>query len=190
VLLSTLLQDILHPSHHLLNVLLQIANKLGLSKKKCATPPRRRYQVFRATPWQETYLAQTHFRKTETTRNRPKCIGYWEESQNSLQATNCSYINNTQTNLELRNTTVGYGFHFQHRNSRTIPNESLAHDSGRILVCAEYGYPKGSQITNISRRNPPLQLSIQCSPQRTSKCPNSKPHGATRQQAIAKTPAK
>jgi hypothetical protein len=31
---STLLQDILHPSHHLLNilVLLQIANKLGLSK--------------------------------------------------------------------------------------------------------------------------------------------------------------
>jgi hypothetical protein len=29
--LSTLLQDILHPSHRLLNVLLQIANKLGLS---------------------------------------------------------------------------------------------------------------------------------------------------------------
>jgi hypothetical protein len=34
VLLSTLLQDILHPSHHLLNVLLQTANKLGLSLKK------------------------------------------------------------------------------------------------------------------------------------------------------------
>jgi hypothetical protein len=34
MLLSTLLQDILHPSHHLLNVLLQIANKLGLSNKK------------------------------------------------------------------------------------------------------------------------------------------------------------
>jgi hypothetical protein len=33
VLLSTLLQDILHPSHHLLNVLLQIANKLGFSNK-------------------------------------------------------------------------------------------------------------------------------------------------------------
>jgi hypothetical protein len=32
--MSTLLQDILHPSHHLLNVLLQIANKLGLSNKK------------------------------------------------------------------------------------------------------------------------------------------------------------
>jgi hypothetical protein len=30
VVLSTLLQDILHPSHRLLNVLLQIANKLGL----------------------------------------------------------------------------------------------------------------------------------------------------------------
>jgi hypothetical protein len=34
VLLSTLLQDNLHTSHHLLNVLLQIANKLGLSNKK------------------------------------------------------------------------------------------------------------------------------------------------------------
>jgi hypothetical protein len=34
VLLSTLLHAILHPSHHLLNVLLQIANKLGHSKKK------------------------------------------------------------------------------------------------------------------------------------------------------------
>jgi hypothetical protein len=34
VLLSTLLHAILHPSHHLLNVLLQIANKLGLSNKK------------------------------------------------------------------------------------------------------------------------------------------------------------
>jgi hypothetical protein len=35
-LLSTLLQDILHSSHHLLNVrvLLQIANKLGISNKK------------------------------------------------------------------------------------------------------------------------------------------------------------
>jgi hypothetical protein len=32
--LSTLLQDILHPSHHLLTALLQITNKLGLSNKK------------------------------------------------------------------------------------------------------------------------------------------------------------
>jgi hypothetical protein len=35
--LSTLLQDSLHPSHHLLNVLLQTANKLGLSNKKKIT---------------------------------------------------------------------------------------------------------------------------------------------------------
>jgi hypothetical protein len=34
VLLSTLLHEILHPSYHLLNVLLQIANKLGLSNKE------------------------------------------------------------------------------------------------------------------------------------------------------------
>jgi hypothetical protein len=42
VLLSTLLQDILHPSHHLLNVLLQIANKLGLRKKQRLTVGRAR----------------------------------------------------------------------------------------------------------------------------------------------------
>jgi hypothetical protein len=34
-----------------------------------------------------------------------------------------------------------------------------------------------------------IHQSIQCSPQPTSKRPNSKPHGGTRQQAIAKTPA-
>jgi hypothetical protein len=28
-------------------------------------------QVPRATPWKETYLAQTHFRKIETTKNYP-----------------------------------------------------------------------------------------------------------------------
>jgi hypothetical protein len=43
---------------------------------------------------------------------------------------------------------------------------------------------------HISNINPPLQLSIQRSAQRTSKWPNSEPHWATRQQAIAKTPAK
>jgi hypothetical protein len=55
---------------------------------------------------------------------------------------------NIKTNLDLRNTTLVYGFHFQHRNFRTFPIESLPHDSGRTLVCAEYGYPKGSPNTN------------------------------------------
>jgi hypothetical protein len=39
-------------------------------------------------------------------------------------------------------------FHFQHRNSRTFAIESLAHDSGSTVVCAECGYPKGSPNTN------------------------------------------
>jgi hypothetical protein len=59
-----------------------------------------------------------------------------------------------------------------------------------VLVCAEYDYPKGSPDTNSQRRNPPLQLSIQCSPQRTSERPSSEPHGGNRQHPIAKTPAK
>jgi hypothetical protein len=39
----------------------------------------------------------------------------------------CGCIN-IQTNLDLRNTTLGYGFHFQHRKSRTFPIESLAYE--------------------------------------------------------------
>jgi hypothetical protein len=44
---------------------------------------------------------------------------------------------------DLQNTTLGYGFHFQHRISRTFPIESLVHDRGRTLLCAEYGYLEG-----------------------------------------------
>jgi hypothetical protein len=41
-----------------------------------------------------------------------------------------------------------YNSLMQHRNSRTLAIESLAHDSGRTLVYAEYVYPKGSPDTN------------------------------------------
>jgi hypothetical protein len=59
----------------------------------------------------------------------------------------------------------------------------------RTLVCSEHGYLKGHPNTNSKWKN--LLLSIQCSPQRTSISPNSKPRWGTRQeQAIAKTPAK
>jgi hypothetical protein len=46
------------------------------------------------------------------------------------------------------NTTLGYCFHIQHRNFETFPVEDLGHDSGRTLVRAEYGYPKGFPGTN------------------------------------------
>jgi hypothetical protein len=62
-------------------------------------------------------------------------------------------IYKTILNLDLQNTALGYGFHFQHRHSRTFPNESLTYDSGRTLVCAEYGYPKGSPNTNAHPNN-------------------------------------
>jgi hypothetical protein len=89
-----------------------------------------------------------------------------------------------QTNLDLRNTTLGYGFHFQHRNPITLSIERFAHDSGRTLARVEYGCPKGSPNSKIYRRNPTLQLSIQCSPQRTPKRLSSEHHRATRQQVI------
>jgi hypothetical protein len=89
-------------------------------------------------------LPGTHFCKTDTARNHPhQTIGYLGESQNT---SNKLLIYKTILKpLDLRNTTLGYGFHLQHRNSRI---ESLAHDSGRTLVCAEYDYLKGSPNTN------------------------------------------
>jgi hypothetical protein len=82
-----------------------------------------------------------------------KCIGCLDTSQNSLQATTSHVWSNTQTNLDLRNTSLGYGFHFQHRYPRTLiiglcillrvystyfgwyprtfPIESFTHDIGR-----------------------------------------------------------
>jgi hypothetical protein len=51
---------------------------------------------------------------------------------------------------DLRTTTLGYSFHLQHRNSRTVPIESLAHDSGCTLVRDKYGCPKGSPDTKRS----------------------------------------
>jgi hypothetical protein len=70
-------------------------------------------------------------------------IGYFDATLHKLEAS-C----NTKTNLDLTNTTPGYAFRFQHKNSRTFPVEDLEHDSGRTLVSAEYGYPKGSPDTN------------------------------------------
>jgi hypothetical protein len=101
-------------------------------------------------PLQETYLAQTHFCKTETTRNHPHQNVLVTRTQvKTLYKQQTPHIkNNSQTNLDLRNTTLGDGFHFQHRNPRTLPVESFVHDSGRTLVRAEYGYPKGSPNTN------------------------------------------
>jgi hypothetical protein len=52
-----------------------------------------------------------------------------------------------------------------------------------------YAWEDTNSIHNRTE-SPPLQLSIQSLPQRTPKRPSSEPHGATRQQAIAKTRAK
>jgi hypothetical protein len=64
------------------------------------------------------------------------------------------------TNLDLQNTTLGYGFHFQHRNPRTLPIKSFVHDSGLILARAKYGYPKGSPNTNIYLQTPTAKEEI------------------------------
>jgi hypothetical protein len=62
--------------------------------------------------------------------------------------------NNTQTNLDLRNTTLGYSLHFQYSNSRLLPIKIFAHDSGHTLVCTEYGYLKGiSKLQQLKKQS-------------------------------------
>jgi hypothetical protein len=53
--------------------------------------------------------------------------------------------------MDLWNTTLGYGLHFQHRKCRTVPIEKFAHDSGHTLVHADNqcGYPKESLYTTV-----------------------------------------
>jgi hypothetical protein len=60
----------------------------------------------------------------------------------------------------------------------------------RMIVDAPWYVPNVVIRRDLQRRNPPLQPSIQGSPQRTPKRPSSGPHGATRQRAIAETLAK
>jgi hypothetical protein len=57
---------------------------------------------------------------------------------------------NTQTNLDLRNTTLGYGFYIQHRNFGTFLVEDLAHDSGSTLVRANTIIRRDLQILIVN----------------------------------------
>jgi hypothetical protein len=87
--------------------------------KQRGTPPRRRYQISWATPWQKTYLAQT-----ETTRNHPhqNVLVTRTQVKTVYKQQTFSY----KTILKPICITLGYGFHFQHWNSRTFPMGSLA----------------------------------------------------------------
>jgi hypothetical protein len=60
----------------------------------------------------------------------------------------------------------------------------------RKTVDASWYLPNTVIRRDLQTPVPSLQLSIQCAPQCTPRRPSSEPHGATRQQAIAKTPAK
>jgi hypothetical protein len=118
--------------------------------KQCATPPRKGCQVSWATPWQETYLAQTHFHETETGNHPHQNVLVTRTKVKTLYKQQTSHPKiNTQTNMDLRNTTMGYGFHFQHRHSRTFPIESLAHDSGRTLVVPNTVIRRDIQIPTV-----------------------------------------
>jgi hypothetical protein len=73
---------------------------------------------------------------------------YWLLGRKSKLSANNKLLLYTAILKPIWNTTLGYGFHIEHRNFETFPFEDLAHDSGRTLARAEYGYSKGSQNTN------------------------------------------
>jgi hypothetical protein len=111
----------------------------GLRRKYSSPPSRPLWsfqgssQVSRTTPWQETHLAQANFRKTETTRTHPhQNVLVTREQVKTLYKQQTSLIqSNTQANLDLRNTTLGYGFHIQHRNFGTFQSKTL--DASRYV---------------------------------------------------------
>jgi hypothetical protein len=80
-------------------------------------------QVSRVAPRQETHLAQTHIHKTEASGNdaHQNALAAWTEIKTLHKQQNSHIWSNTQTSLDEWNTTVGYGFHFKHRNPRTLP---------------------------------------------------------------------
>jgi hypothetical protein len=89
------------------------------------------------------------FTKTETTRNYPHQNVLVTRTQiKTLYKQQTHLQNYTQTNLGLRNTTLGNRIHVQHRNTRTFPVEGSVYDKGRTMVCPEYGNTEGSPDSN------------------------------------------
>jgi hypothetical protein len=67
-----------------------------------------------------------------------------------------SHIKNiTQANLDLCNTTLGYGFHFQHRNSRTFQLKAL-----HMIVVAPWYMP--NTVTLRDLQIPTVTEEIRC----------------------------
>jgi hypothetical protein len=93
---------------------------------------------------------QTHIHKMEITGNEPRQnVPVTWLIVKSLHRQETSLIQSSNlTNLDIQNTTLGYGFNFQHRNPGALPIESFMHDSGHTLVHAKYCYQKGSPNTN------------------------------------------
>jgi hypothetical protein len=73
-------------------------------------------------PRKEIYLAPTHIHKTEATGNdaQKNALATLTEVKTLRKQQNAPIQSNTQTNLDLWNTTVGCGIQFEHRHPRTL----------------------------------------------------------------------
>jgi hypothetical protein len=124
---------------------------------------------------------------------------YWLRGRKSkLRKQQTSHIqNNTQTDLDLTDCNSGVPLLFGSLYLIIMPSHSSTSNIEILegfqskALCMIVDSTWFMQNTVIRKDfQPPLQFSIQSSPQPTPKRPCSEPHGATREQAIAKTPAK
>jgi hypothetical protein len=77
--------------------------------KQLTISSRKRCEVSQTALQQETYMVRTHIHKMETTGNY--LTKTWTEVKTLHKQQNYHIQSNTQTNSDIWNTTLGYGFH-------------------------------------------------------------------------------
>jgi hypothetical protein len=75
----------------------------------------------------------------------------------------------TETHLDIWLSTLGYNIQFKQWNFRAFSIQSLAANSGCLLVRVKFRHPEEPSNTN-GKRNQPIQLPLRCSYQCTPQC--------------------
>jgi hypothetical protein len=134
--------------------------------KQCVTPARNSQGSW-ATPWQETYLSQTNFRKM-LTRNHPHQLGL----KSKLSTSNKFLIYKT---ILKPIWTYGIQLWGTASTSNLEILERFQSKALRMIVDAPWYEPNMAIRRDLQIQTAATALNV-CSPQRTSKWPNSKPH--------------
>ena len=107
-------------------------------------------------------MTKTHSHQKKTTRNKiqtdvldaGKTVGAIDRKQD------LTVQNNAQTDMDVRDTTVGIGQQLKHRNTPKISKQSITNNSQRTVVRAEHGTTQGPRCTNSTRGNQKEQQKV------------------------------